>query len=135
VESDSHADTAMGVQCQLPDGSLETIPSDLIVDASGNGTVTTEFLKATGRRPPEETRIGVNMRIASAQFERVPIFDGYKIVYTFPEAPEEARGGLILPAENNTNHGAISPRSLIFLAGCSRLGTRFVVSIQCTAKE
>jgi hypothetical protein len=73
------------------------------VDASGNGTVTTEFLKATGRRAPEETRIGVNMRYASAQFERVPIFDGYKIVYTFPEAPEQARGGLILPAENNTN--------------------------------
>jgi 2-polyprenyl-6-methoxyphenol hydroxylase-like FAD-dependent oxidoreductase len=62
VESGSNAYTATGVQCQLSDGSLETIKSDLIVDASGNGTVTMEFLKATGRRPPEETRIGVNMR-------------------------------------------------------------------------
>jgi 2-polyprenyl-6-methoxyphenol hydroxylase-like FAD-dependent oxidoreductase len=103
VESESNAYDARGVQCQLSDGSLETISSDLIMDASGNGTVTMEFLKATGRRPPEETRIGVDMRYASALFERFPIYDGYKIVYTLPDAPEQARGGLILPAENNSN--------------------------------
>jgi 2-polyprenyl-6-methoxyphenol hydroxylase-like FAD-dependent oxidoreductase len=103
VESESNACTATGVQCELSDGSVETIKSDLVVDASGNGTVTMEFLKATGRRPPGETRIGVNMRYASALFERFHIYDGYKIVYTLPDAPEQALGGLILPGENNTN--------------------------------
>jgi 2-polyprenyl-6-methoxyphenol hydroxylase-like FAD-dependent oxidoreductase len=103
AESESNAYNARGVQCQWSDGSLETISSDLIVDASGNGSVTMEFLKATGRRTPEETRIGVNMRYASARFERFPIYDGYKIAYTLPDAPEQARGGLILPAENNTH--------------------------------
>jgi 2-polyprenyl-6-methoxyphenol hydroxylase-like FAD-dependent oxidoreductase len=103
VEREANAYNARGVQCQWSDGSLETISSDLIVDASGNGSVTMEFLKATGRRTPEETRIGVNMRYASARFERFPIYDGYKIAYTLPDAPEQARGGLILPAENNTH--------------------------------
>jgi len=103
VESESNVHAATGIQCQLSDGSLETIKSDLIVDASGNGTLTMEFLKATGRRPPEETRIGVHMRYASALFERSHICDGYKIVYTLPDAPEQGRGGLILPAENSSN--------------------------------
>ena len=103
VESESNVRAATGIQCQLSDGSLETIKSDLIVDASGNGTLTMEFLKATGRRPPEETRIGVHMRYASALFERSHICDGYKIVYTLPDAPEQGRGGLILPAENSSN--------------------------------
>jgi 2-polyprenyl-6-methoxyphenol hydroxylase-like FAD-dependent oxidoreductase len=103
VESESDVHAATGIQYQLSDGNLETIKSDLIVDASGNGTLTLEFLKATGRRPPAETRIGVNMRYASAAFERSHIRDGYKIVYTLPDAPERGRGGLIMPAENNSN--------------------------------
>jgi flavin-dependent dehydrogenase len=43
------------------------------------------------------------MRYASALFENVHICDEYKTVFTFPDAPEQCRGGLILPAENNSN--------------------------------
>ena len=42
------------------------------------------------------------MRYASALFNRVDIRDNYKIAYTFPNAPEESRGGVIMPAENET---------------------------------
>ncbi|HWY93482.1 MAG TPA: hypothetical protein VNY04_11325 [Chthoniobacterales bacterium] len=66
--SESNVDAATGIQCQLVDGSLERLESDLIVDASGNGSLTVELLKSTGRRPPEVTSIGVNMRYASALF-------------------------------------------------------------------
>jgi hypothetical protein len=62
-----------------------------------------EFLKAIGRRPPRETSIGVNTRYASALFERREIWNDYTGVFTFPNAPEESRGGLILPAEKNRN--------------------------------
>jgi hypothetical protein len=103
VVSESKVDAATGIQCQLVDGSLERLESDLIVDASGNGSLTVEFLKSSGRRPPEVTSIGVNMRYASALFENVHICDEYKIVYSIPDAPEQCRGGLILPAENNSN--------------------------------
>jgi hypothetical protein len=80
------------------------------VDASGNGSLTVELLKSTGRRPPVETGIGVKFRYASAVFERSAILNDYKIVLSFPNAPEQARGGLILPAENNTNQVVLTGR-------------------------
>jgi flavin-dependent dehydrogenase len=93
---------ATGIRYRTSGGNVETRPSDLIIDASGNGSLTMEFLKATGRTPPEETSIGVNMRYASALFGDVDLKDNYKIAYTLPNAPEESRGGLIAPAENNS---------------------------------
>ena len=107
-ESDAHA--ATGIRCRMADGSLETFKSDLLVDASGNGSLTLEFLKATGRRPPEETIISVNTRYASAVFEHPHIRNGYKIVFTLPNAPEQTRGGLILPAENNSAQVVLAGR-------------------------
>jgi 2-polyprenyl-6-methoxyphenol hydroxylase-like FAD-dependent oxidoreductase len=84
------------------EGKLETLHADLIIDASGNGSLTLEFLKATRRRLPEETSIGVNMHYASASLEDVVIRDSYKVAYTLPDAPEDSRGGLLMPAENRT---------------------------------
>ena len=84
------------------EGKLETLHADLIIDASGNGSLTLEFLKATRRRLPEETSIGVNMHYASALVEDVVIKDDYKVAYTFPDAPEDTRGGLLMPGENGT---------------------------------
>lgn len=105
-DSDAHA--ATGIRCKMVDGSLETFKSDFIVDASGNGSLTLEFLKVTGRKPPEETIIGVNTRYASALFEHSDIRNGYKMVFTAPNAPEQARGGFILPAENNSTQVALA---------------------------
>ncbi|MBV8274418.1 MAG: squalene monooxygenase, partial [Verrucomicrobia bacterium] len=68
---------------------METLQSDLIIDASGNGSLTLEFLQASGRSLPEETSIGVNMRYASALFDHADIRDNYKFAYTLPNAPEE----------------------------------------------
>jgi 2-polyprenyl-6-methoxyphenol hydroxylase-like FAD-dependent oxidoreductase len=50
VVSESNVHAATGIQCQMVDGIRETLKSDLIVDASGNGSLTLEFLKSTGRR-------------------------------------------------------------------------------------
>jgi 2-polyprenyl-6-methoxyphenol hydroxylase-like FAD-dependent oxidoreductase len=102
VIGESNTGDATGICCRKPDGNVEKLQSDLIIDASGNGSLTLEFLKASGRRPPEETTIGVNMRYASALFERVDILDDYKAVYSLPDAPEGSRGGLILPVENES---------------------------------
>jgi 2-polyprenyl-6-methoxyphenol hydroxylase-like FAD-dependent oxidoreductase len=100
IASEARSLAANGIRYEGPDGNRKTLESDLIVDGSGNGSLTVEFLKATDRRPPTETRIGVNMRYASAFFERVDIGNDYKGVFTFPDAPEQSRGGLILPAES-----------------------------------
>jgi 2-polyprenyl-6-methoxyphenol hydroxylase-like FAD-dependent oxidoreductase len=103
IMSESKVQGATGIQCQMVDGSLKTLKSDLIVDASGNGSLTVEFLKSTGRKPPEETSIGVNLHYASALFERSHIWNNYKIVSSLPSAREETRGGVIVAAENNSN--------------------------------
>jgi hypothetical protein len=42
------------------------------------------------------------MRYASALFDRADIRDNYKVAYIFPDAPEETRSGLIIPAENKS---------------------------------
>jgi 2-polyprenyl-6-methoxyphenol hydroxylase-like FAD-dependent oxidoreductase len=110
IVSDSNAHAATGIQCQMVNGSLETLKSDFIVDASGNGSLTMEFLKSTGRRRPEETSIGVNIRYASALFERSRIWNDYKIVTSLPSAREQSRGGLLVPAENNSNQVVLSGR-------------------------
>ena len=102
IIGESNKGAAKGICYRTPDGNVETLQSDLIIDASGNGSLTLEFLRASGRRLPGETRIGVNMRYASALFDRADIRDNYKFAYTFPNAPEESRGGLVVPAENKS---------------------------------
>jgi 2-polyprenyl-6-methoxyphenol hydroxylase-like FAD-dependent oxidoreductase len=102
IIGESNRGAATGICYRRPDGKVETLQSDLIIDASGNGSLTLDFLRTSGRRVPGETRIGVNMRYASALFDRADIRDNYKIAYTFPNAPEESRSGIIVPAENET---------------------------------
>lgn len=102
VVGNSDSGAAIAIRYRTPENNVQTLPSDLIVDASGNGSLTLEFLKATGRRPPEETSIGANKRYASALFGDVAIKDNYKTAYTLPNAPTESRAGLILPAENKS---------------------------------
>jgi 2-polyprenyl-6-methoxyphenol hydroxylase-like FAD-dependent oxidoreductase len=110
IMSESKVHAATGIQCQMADGGIETLKSDLIVDASGNGSLTVEFLKSIGRRPPAETSIGVNIRYASALFERSHICHDYKIVSSLPSACEETRGGVIVAAENNSNQVVLAGR-------------------------
>jgi flavin-dependent dehydrogenase len=110
IIDESNTGAATGVSYRTPDGNAETLQSDLIIDASGSGSLTLEFLKASGRRAPEETSIGVNMRYASALFDHADIRGNYKFAYTFPNAPEESRGGLIAPAENGSYQVALIGR-------------------------
>jgi len=110
IISESDVTAATGIQCQMVDGSLETLKSDLIVDASGNGSLIVEFLELTGRKPPEETSIGVNLHYASALFERSHIWNNYKIVSSLPSAHDETRGGVIVAGENNSNQVVLAGR-------------------------
>ena len=111
IVSEANAGAATGIQCQLVDGVLAKVKSDLVVDASGDGALTVEFLKSSGRRAPEETSIGANIRYASALFERSAIWNDYKIVFTLPDSPDQCRAGIILPVENDCNHVVLSGRS------------------------
>lgn len=50
IVCESNTGAATGICYRTPDGKVETLQSDLIIDASGNGSLTLEFLKASGRR-------------------------------------------------------------------------------------
>jgi 2-polyprenyl-6-methoxyphenol hydroxylase-like FAD-dependent oxidoreductase len=82
------------------DGKSETLPADLVVDASGQGTLTLGLLESIGHALPEETTIGVDLAYASAIFaipEDAP--SSWKGVFSLPQAPKSRRGALLLPLE------------------------------------
>jgi 2-polyprenyl-6-methoxyphenol hydroxylase-like FAD-dependent oxidoreductase len=89
-----------GVQCKTSEEALETLSADLVIDASGDGVPTLSFLKSTGHSLPRETRIGVDIRYATALFS-APNLPDYKALVTYPKAPESVRAGYLLPAEND----------------------------------
>jgi hypothetical protein len=48
------------VRCQNSGGRGETLPADLVIDASGHGSLTMALLESIGWPLPEETVIGVD---------------------------------------------------------------------------
>jgi 2-polyprenyl-6-methoxyphenol hydroxylase-like FAD-dependent oxidoreductase len=74
--------------------------ADLIIDASGRGSLTLDLLRAAGRTAPPQTTIGVDIGYASAAYEIPPnVEHPWKGVLTFPQAPQSSRGALMLPQE------------------------------------
>jgi 2-polyprenyl-6-methoxyphenol hydroxylase-like FAD-dependent oxidoreductase len=89
-----------GVRYQDASGKTETLDGDLIVDASGRGTLTLRLLGAIGRQPPAETSIGVDLNYATAVFDIPPDAPSdWKGVFTLPGG--DGRGGLLLPLEGS----------------------------------
>jgi 2-polyprenyl-6-methoxyphenol hydroxylase-like FAD-dependent oxidoreductase len=87
-----------GVQCVLADGKSETVEADLVIDASGRGTLTLGLLKASGWALPAETTIGVDLGYATAVFampEDAP--EDWKGVFCFPRPPRSNFGALLCP--------------------------------------
>jgi 2-polyprenyl-6-methoxyphenol hydroxylase-like FAD-dependent oxidoreductase len=90
------------VRCQNSDGGSETLPADLVIDASGHGSLTLALLHAMGWPVPEETSIGVDIGYATALFDipkEVP--PDWMGVITYPDYPRNKRTALMLPVEGN----------------------------------
>ena len=98
------------VRCENSNGECETLPADLVVDASGHASLTLSLLRSINWPVPEETSIGVDIGYATALFE-VPDNEspGWSGIFTFPEFPRVKRAGLVLPVERN--------RRILTLAG------------------
>ena len=60
--------TVTGVRCETANGQTETIAADLVIDASGRGTLTLDLLKSSGRPVPEETSIGMDIGYSTGNF-------------------------------------------------------------------
>jgi 2-polyprenyl-6-methoxyphenol hydroxylase-like FAD-dependent oxidoreductase len=92
--------SACGVCFDDADGQTRDLRADLVIDASGRGSLTLDLLRAAGRMAPPETTIGVDIGYASATYEIPTGVDRpWKGVLTFPQAPQSSRGALMLPQE------------------------------------
>jgi 2-polyprenyl-6-methoxyphenol hydroxylase-like FAD-dependent oxidoreductase len=90
------------VRFENGNGTSETITADLVVDASGRGAPTLSLLQSIGRPLPEETTIGIDLGYATSIFfipDDAPT--DWKGVMTFGQAPQNSRGGVIFPLEDN----------------------------------
>jgi len=99
------------VSLKTRDGKLEVLAADLVVDASGRGNPTLDFLKSTGRPMPEETVIGVDFGYSTAVYTIPPdAAPAAKAVLTMPKAPEESRMGLVMLREDGKWFAALGGR-------------------------
>jgi len=89
-----------GVRCRLADGKSTTLDADLVIDASGRGTLTLGLLTSLGWALPEETTIGVDLAYATAVFA-IPATarEDWKGVFCFAQVPKTNFAALLLPME------------------------------------
>jgi 2-polyprenyl-6-methoxyphenol hydroxylase-like FAD-dependent oxidoreductase len=132
-----------GVRCQMPEGKRETIPADLVIDASAHSRLTLKLLRSAGWPLPEETSIGVDMAYASALLD-IPkdAPSAWKGVVTYPHYPHVKRMALLLPVEGNRWIVSLAGRYdekppaewSEFLAYAKLLRTQTVYNAICHAK-
>jgi 2-polyprenyl-6-methoxyphenol hydroxylase-like FAD-dependent oxidoreductase len=112
-----NGEAVTGVRYENGNGASETIAADLVVDASGRGALTLAVLQSIGRPLPDETTIGIDLGYATCVFA-IPddAATDWKGVMTFGQAPQNGRGGLLLPLEGNRwmvtiggRHGDVPP--------------------------
>jgi len=77
------------------------LPADLVVDASGRGSHTPDWLAELGYGRPDETRVDSGLGYASRRYLLPPgASDGWKNIVVMPQPPRSGRGGVIYPIEN-----------------------------------
>jgi 2-polyprenyl-6-methoxyphenol hydroxylase-like FAD-dependent oxidoreductase len=117
VLASPNGEAVTGVRYENENGASEAIAADLVVDASGRGALTLALLQSIGRPLPEETTIGIDLGYATCVFA-IPddASTDWKGVMTFGQAPQNSRGGLMLPLEGNRwmatiggRHGDVPP--------------------------
>jgi 2-polyprenyl-6-methoxyphenol hydroxylase-like FAD-dependent oxidoreductase len=83
-------------------GAAHSMSADLIIDASGRAAPTMKLLDATGSARPETSSIGINIDYSTAIFAKPKDAPAdWLLLGTLPKAPQERRGGLIMPIEAN----------------------------------
>jgi flavin-dependent dehydrogenase len=90
-----------GVRARARGGSeTVTIPATLVVDATGRGSRTPEWLEVLGYETPRETMVNAHFGYASRIYRRGPESQaGFRAVYSQAMPPQVTRLGLAFPIE------------------------------------
>ena len=90
--------------------TAEQIEADLVVDASGRGSQTPQWLAELGYKKPVETSVGIHIGYASRLFEPPRnARPAWNILGVYTQAPASKKYGVVQSVENN--------RWLVTLAG------------------
>jgi 2-polyprenyl-6-methoxyphenol hydroxylase-like FAD-dependent oxidoreductase len=103
IEASPDGKRVTAVRCATgEDRVIETIPADIVIDASGRGQLTLDLLQWIGRPVPAETTIGVDICYTTAV---LPIPDDapsdWRLVLTHADAPHSGRRAVMVPIEGN----------------------------------
>jgi len=91
------------VRCaSVDDDRRETLPADLVVDASGRGQLTMSLLESIGRPLPQETEIGMDLGYTTAIMDMPDDAPrDWKVGVTRANAPHSTRRAFLAPIEGN----------------------------------
>ena len=104
LETTPDKSKVIGVTYLLRDGSnqKEMLSADLIVDATGRGSRTPQWLSALGHEAPPEEKVIVKVGYATRQYRYRPgEMAGFESIFITFTPPHDTRGGLILHIEND----------------------------------
>lgn len=86
-------------QLTLPEVELR---ADLVVDASGRDSRTPQWLTDLGYGAPEEIIVDAKPGYATRLYRRPAHLNvAWKVMYSLPMAPQQSRGGIIIPMEGD----------------------------------
>ena len=89
-----------GVVAVSEDGQEETLPAELVVDASGRSSRLPQWLEKQGYPAPEETRVNARLGYATRWYRIPPGWQAdWKVVLLAARFPDIPRGAVILPVE------------------------------------
>ncbi len=84
------------------DGQTQEILADLVIDATGRGSRTPQWLKEMGYDAPEVSEVKVNVGYTTRVYKRDPEDSlGHDWMLYTPQAPQETRFGGLFPVEDN----------------------------------
>ncbi len=91
---------ASAVRCDVDGHASETLAADLIVDASGRGALTLDFLSLAGYPAPEQSSVPVDIRYSCAVFA-LPKDEtrDWKVLLTRPDPAINSRRAIMFPLE------------------------------------
>lgn len=79
----------------------DTMPADLVVDATGRGSRSPQWLEFMGYEVPKQERIEVNIAYTTRKFRYAPHHLNGALFASIAATPESRRGGLILVQEGD----------------------------------
>lgn len=103
LEGDANSQEVSGVRFTTPEHpEPQTAKADLIVDASGRGSLASQWLKDLGMTPPPVTRVDAHLGYATRRYRIPENADfSWKVMLIAQNPPDNPRLGYLAQVENN----------------------------------